>query len=90
MLEVNTAPVVKTPSKKSTKASLKKAALAQETGIHITFVDIAKGEPEPKKESFVNEVEAEAMLDYYTTFLQTTEISELPNPSLYLTSPFRT
>lgn len=58
------------------------------TGPEITFVDFPEGEHQSKKESFINEKEAQNVLDYYIGFLQ--ESAEMQDQSLYLTSPFRT
>ena len=36
----------------------------------MTFIDVCDGDEEKKKESFINQVEAETLLDYYVNFIQ--------------------
>ena len=56
---------------------------------HI-FIDVSEGLEVQKKESFTNEVEAEAIMDYYLNLIQKDE--ELINScsKVYIVSPFRT
>jgi len=35
----------------------------------ITLVDVPDGKPQEKKESYINQMEADSMIDYYTSFL---------------------
>lgn len=52
-------------------------------------MNVDESQPTEKKESFTNEPEADALLDYYTAFLQSS--SDFPEgTSLYLSSGFRT
>ena len=74
----------KTASKK--KASVKKEIDPRK---HI-FIDVSQGEEVQKKESFTNEIEAEAVLDYYLNFIQKDEDLISSNAKLYIVSPFRT
>jgi len=60
----------------------------------MTFIDVPNGLEHKKKESFTNELEAEALLDYYVNFIQKSdeflEKQKGIKQSLFIVSPFRT
>ena len=73
------------PAKRGRKQAQKKeAVLPNEGRLEIVFVDVSNGEEKEQKESFINEEEAEAAIDYIKTH------SDLDLDNLCLMSPFRT
>ena len=75
---------------------------AKQPGYQIVFVDVSEGKEASKKESFINQIEAEAVIDYYMFNIQESQdylgkIKEAQAakakqdmPSLCMVSPFRT
>ena len=57
----------------------------------MTFIDVEDGEEEKKKESYINQIEAQALLDYYVNFIQKSDcLQPGVKKSLFIISPFRT
>ena len=56
----------------------------------MTFIDVEDGEEEKVKESYINEIEAQTLLDYYVNFIQKSESFTQEKHSLFIVSPFRT
>ena len=87
------------------KASTKKKAAevvvkTPEAELDVIFVDVTDGKEEAKKESYINDVEAQALVEYYIENIQENSefIQEISaaraegafDPSLLIISPYRT
>lgn len=75
----------------------------QSPAVEIVFVDVADGaevKPVEQKESYINQVEADALIDHYIDHIRghpdfiakvaAARAAGLPEPTLCITSPYRT
>lgn len=79
------------PTKATSAKKSKQLSQIHDTsaGPQVVFVNVESGKISEKKESFTNEPEAEAVIDYYTAYFQTSTEYE-PGTTLVMSSAFRT
>ena len=56
----------------------------------ITFIDVPDSQSKKQSESYINEIEAQSMIDYYIAFLQDKTNDDGSTGSLCMLSLFRT
>ena len=78
-------PVKKNNGKKSALTNIEKSYFEPK----VIFVNVLDGKVQEKKESFINNQEAEAVLDYYSAMIQTNKEYD-SSTTLVMTSAFRT